>query len=257
MDEETKNQGVESAGAANQQEQGVSAAVDGQQGATGAADQSQEEKGQLAALTAEREKRQAAEAERDQLQSQLLLQANQPQPTQAQTQKQQNLVAQVIDSLGLSNEEFLSAGQMADVLNTVIQIQNTANAQQSFIASHPDYAEVVGKNFMGQFQIAPPLQRAIQKNPVLGQALMSNPQAGIIAYEIASKDPQYLQELADKNKPPEQTAAEKAAEAITQANKQVSIGTVSGGGQVDQASVYASATDAEIAASVEKAKAKV
>ena len=153
--------------------------------------------------------------------------------------------------MGYQDEIYLTPEQNAQVNDKVMQIMQTANSSQSqlqtFLSSKPDFAKVVGANdpVTGLFTYAPPLQRALMSNPSIQGAIngLDPAKAAVLAYEIASKDPQYMKEVAEANKPVEQKQSEEAQQVIQQANSQVSISAVAGQGQLDKAASIRAMSD--------------
>ena len=240
--EETK--GEEAPSAANLEEPGVSAPEGVPPEGTPAAEGNQEVEGLKAAAVAEREKRQAAETEAQNLRDQNAL-LSQQQATQTKPQEQVSLSKAVAKQLGI-DIELASPEEICQINEGVLQITSGQQAEQSFINSHPDYAQVVGVNGPGgQFQYAPPLLRALNGNPALQSALQNSPNKAVLAYSIASKDPQYLQEQVDAAKSDDTKAAEKAAAKIEAANQQLSVSAAKGGGNLDQAAAVAAMSDEE------------
>ena len=197
-----------------------------------------------AATVAEREKRQAVETENQQLRDQMAIQAAQP---KTEPQKQVSLSQAVAKQLGI-DLEIATAAEICQINEGVLQITSGQQSEQSFMNSHPDYAEVVGVSGPGgQFQYAPPLLRAIKSNPALADALRNSPNKAVLAYEIASKDSQYLAEQAEKAKSDDTKAAEKAEAKINAANQQLSVSAAKGGAQLDQTAAIAAMSDEEFA----------
>ena len=254
MAEETK--GTEQSGDADQKKGNNDVAAGVQQGDTQDAAGNQDEKiaGLTAAAIAEREKRQAAEADVQNLKDQIALQ---PQVTQAtQPEKQASLSQAVAKQLGI-DIEIATPEEICQINEGVLQVMSGQQSEQSFINSRPDYAEVVGVTLPnGVFQPAAPLSRELKANPALADALRSSPNRAVLAYAIASKDPQYLTELAEKAKSDDTKAAEKAVVKIEAANKQLSISDAKGGGQLDNAARRAAQTNEEFLKENEEIMAK-
>lgn len=245
---EQKEAGESQAGAAGQQETGESKTADGQQVTTPAAEGNQDEvAGLKAAAVAEREKRQAIEVENQNLRDQAALDAAKPPQPKVE---QEPVFNQIAKSMGFDIDYMtpMEIGQVtaAMVEMKVGQVSQQLN-QQSFESSHSDYAEVVGVQVGNTFQYAPPLQRTLNANPALASALKNSPNAGLLAYEIAKNDPQYLADKAEKEKSDDLKAAEKAETITKAANKQLSISAAKGGGQLDQAAAVAAMSDEEFA----------
>ena len=234
--------GVEEPSAANLEKPGVNPSEGVPLKGTPAAEGNQEEvEGLKAAAIAEREKRQAAETDVQNLRDQIALQ---PQQT-TQPQKQVSLSQAVAKQLGI-DIEIATPEEICQINEGVMQVTSGQQSEQSFINSHPDYAEVVGVTLLnGVFQPAAPLSRELKANPALADALRSSPNKAVLAYSIASKNSQYLTELAEKAKPDDTKAAEKAEAKIKAANKQLSISEAKGGGQLDQAAATAAMSDEE------------
>lgn len=211
-------------------------------------------KAAITMANAEKEKRQAAEAEAQNLKDQIALQAAQP---KTESLKQTSLSQAVAKQLGI-DLEIATPEEICRINEGVLMIMSGQQSEQSFMNSHPDYAEVVGINGPGgQFQYAPPLLRALRANPALANALQNSPNKAVLAYEIASKDPQYLKEQAEKAKSEETKAAEKAEAKIKAANQQISVSAAkSGGGNLDEAARRAAQTDEEFRKENEEIMAK-
>lgn len=244
MAEENKT-GTEDTGDADQKTGNNDAAAGGQQDDTqGAAGNQDEVAGLKAAAVAEREKRQAVETENQTLRDQMALTNAQQKQTQA-PQKQESLSQAVAKQLGI-DIEIATPEEILQINEGVLQVMSGQQSEQSFINLHPDYVEVVGAMGPGgQFQYAAPLLRAIKANPALANALNNSPNKAVLAYSIASKDPQYLAEKAESEKSEDTKAAEKAAAKINAANQQLSISNAKGGGQLDNAARRAAQTDEE------------
>lgn len=253
--EETGN---EKAGGADQENAGNNdAAAVVQQGDTqGAAGNQDEVEGLKAATKAEREKRQAVETENQTLRDQNAL-LSQQQVTQTKPQEQVSLSKAVAKQLGI-DIELATPEEICQINEGVLQITSGQQAEQSFINSHPDYAQVVGVNGPGgQFQYAPPLLRALKGNSALASALQNSPNKAVLAYSIASQDSQYLKEQVEAAKSDDTKAAEKAAAKIEAANQQLSVSAAkTGGGQLDNAARRAAQTDEEFRAENEQIMAK-
>lgn len=248
MVEENKT-GTEDTGDADQKAGNNDAAADGQQGDTQDAAGNQEVEGLKAAAVAEREKRQAAESEAQSLRDQMaLINAQQTQIQASQTQKQTSLSQSVAKQLGI-DLELATPEEICQINEGVLQIISGQQSEQSFINSHPDYAEVVGVQGPGgpnDFRPAPPLMRALKANPALANALQNSPNKAVLAYGIASNDPQYLADKAEAAKSDDTKAAEKAEAKIKAANQQLSVSAAkTGGGNLDDAARRAAQTDEE------------
>jgi len=252
MAEELK--GVEDPSAANLEKPGVNPSGNVSPKGTPAAEGNQEEvAGLKAAAVAEREKRQIAEADAQTLRDQLAIQAAQ---TQAQPQRQMSLSQSVAKQLGI-DLELATPEEICQINEGVLQVTSGQQTEQSFINSHPDYAEVVGVTLPnGVFQPAAPLSRELKANPALADALRSSPNKAVLAYSIASKDPQYLKEQAEKGKSAETIAGEKAAASIKAANTQLSVSAAKGGGTLDNAARRQAQTNEEFLAENEEIMAK-
>jgi len=234
--------GEENAEAAGLQETGETLESDGQTEETSAAEGNQVA-GLEAAVTAERAKRQAAETEAQTLKDQLSLMAQHA--PQQPTVEQKTLYRNVAERLGI-DPEMADPEEQGRIFETMLNVSLVQQQQGSFINSHADYAEVVGVTLPnGQFQAAPPLMRVLKENPPLARSLMQNPNAEV-AYALASRDPQYLKEKADKGKPADITAAEKAEAVIKAAAKKVSISAAGSAGSVDKLAEVKSWTDAQL-----------
>jgi len=248
MPEENET-GESNADAAGQPQAGVVSGTEGVPQATApAAEGNQGEiEGLKAAAVAEREKRQAAEANVQLLKDQMsVVAANAP---QTPAQPTQTLYQQIAKNLGYDDEEYLTGEQQGHVLDAMIQVVASRQAEGVFMSEHSDYEKVVGvMNVTGRFQEAPPLKRVLDKNPGLRAALGSigdNPSAKMIAYELAVKDPQYQEELKKEGMTEEQKKAMEAEAAIKAANAPASISSVPGGGNLDKVAAINAMSDEE------------
>lgn len=236
--------GTDQAGNADQNTGNNDATTDVQKGDTQdtAGNQDDKVKGLTAGIVAEREKRQGVEAENQTLRDQMALQ---PQTAQ-QPVKQESLSQAVAKQLGI-DMEYATPGEICQINEGVLQIMSGQQSEQTFINSHPDYAEVVGITLPnGMFQPATPLTRELKANPIYAEALKNSPNKAVFAYAIASKNPQYLTELAESAKSGDTKAAELAEAKIKAANKQLSISDAKGGGgNLDQAAATAAMSDEE------------
>ncbi|MBE3141163.1 MAG: hypothetical protein IMZ53_11370 [Thermoplasmata archaeon] len=194
------------------------------------------------------------------LMQQLRIQQEQPNQQEIQVEKEKPLFIRVCEELGYKDETYLTQEQNANVLDRVQQIQSQQMQQQTmvqgYVSSKNDYANVVGKTdpMTGVFQIAEPLKRQTEKNPLLAQALVylvktKSPYTGIIAYEIASKDTEYQKSL---QKTTETVAAQQVAQALSTAQR--SISAVSGTGTLDKVAQIRGMTDAQFAEHLEEIK---
>lgn len=244
--------GAEDPSAANLEKPGVNPSEDVPPKGTPVAEGNQDEvAGLKAAAIAEREKRQAAEADVQNLKDQIALQ-----PSQATPEKQVSLSQAVAKQLGI-DIAFATPEEICQINEGVLQVTSGQQSEQSFIISRPDYAEVVGITLPnGVFQPAAPLSRELKANPALADALRNSPNKAVLAYSIASKNPQYLTELTEKAKSDDTKAAEKAEVKIKAANKQLSISDAKGGGQLDDAARRAAQTDEEFRKENEQIMAK-
>jgi len=248
----------ENAGDGNQQQtvnKTVEAGVQSNGTPDGGENQDAKYKAAVTMANAEKEKRQTAEADAQNLRDQIALQPQVPQTTQPE--KQASLSQAVAKQLGI-DIEIATPEEICQINEGVLQVMSGQQSEQSFINSHPDYAEVVGITLSnGVFQLAAPLSRELKANPALADALRSSPNKAVLAYSIASKDPQYLTELAEKAKSDDTKAAEKAQVAIDAANKQLSINAAKGGGgNLDNAARRAAQTDEEFRKENEQIMAK-
>jgi len=139
-----------------------------------------EEEGLKAGIVAEKKKRQEAEAllqaSKNQnvlLQQQVMQSAQQVQ----QSQVQENSYAQAIRELGLQGQEYLSESERIEVykrkdqLDTQkLQAQNMYAQNAQFVASHTDFAEVVGIQGPAGFIPSTELQILLTKKPHLYSA---------------------------------------------------------------------------------------
>ena len=181
------------------------------------------------------------------------IQVNAPnQQVQPQQPEQQSVTLQVMEEMGYDPENILTGKEQARVNDEVARrttvVMQSQFQTQSFIASKPDFAKVVGvaDPVTEQFKLAPPLQRVIENNPSIAQALR-NAGAGAneLAYAIASKDSQYLAEVAEASKDITQQASEQAAQVIQQANSMTSVSAVAGQGTLDRGAALRAMSDPE------------
>ena len=244
---------VEDAGAADLQKPGENPQSDVQVEGTPAAEENQVE-GLEAGIAAERTKRQEAEEKAESLQDQMNLMAANP-PQVQPTAAQKTLYANVAERLSI-DPELATPEENGQIFEMMMQVTLAQQTQQSFVDSKPDYAQVVGVPLSnGQFQMAPPLLRIIKDNPALAQSLSRNPDPKI-AYALASKDPQYVKEKAEKAKPDDIKASEKAEAAIKEAAKKLSVSAASGGGVTDKQAEIAGMNDEQFDDYIEKLKSE-
>ena len=180
------------------------------------------------------------------------MQAQQQQAPPPATQQPESLTLTVMKELGLDPEDILTGADQARVNDAVLSRMRASsqseNVVNNFVSSKPDYAQVVGHTdpITGQFVTAAPLQRIIANNPSITAALQSaGPSASILAYELASKDPQYMAEVAKAAVPPVVAASEQAAAVIQNANTMASISAVAGQGAIDKAAAIRAMSDEE------------
>ena len=238
--------GTEQTGDADQKTGNNDATAVVQQGDTQDAAGNQDEvAGLKAATVAEREKRQATEVENQTLRDQMAVMAQQA----PQQQEKTSLSQAVAKQLGI-DIQVATAEEICQINEGVLQVMSGQQSEQSFINTHSDYAKVVGTTLPGgQFQPAPPLLRQLHENPALSSALQNSPNKAVLAYSIASKDPQYLTELADAAKSSDTKAAENAEAKINAANQQLSVSAVKeGGGTLDKAAEIRAMSDKEFEA---------
>jgi len=173
-------------------------------------------------------------------QNSLLMQ--QLQIRQQQTvQKQEPVFKQVCKELGYT-DDYLTQDQIAHANEVVFEKMNEQQTLKNYVASKPDYTSVVGSvnPLTGQLELAAPLQRQMAANPTIAAAILRSPDRAILAYEFASKDPDYQRSL-------QQTTVTKAAQQAAQSlqTRQMSISSVSGQGTLDKAAQIRSMSDDE------------
>ena len=149
---------------------------------------------------------------------------------------QKNLFEQTAESLGLGDREWLNAKETGEVQARVLQIVTTHAQNQAFMEAHPDYATVVGSYVGRNFVPAVSLQRVLKKLPKTAQIVLSNPNAGQAVYELVKNDPDYIKSQGGGDLTPAQKAAADAAATLEAANRQASISSVQGGGNLDKQS---------------------
>jgi len=197
------------------------------------------------------EKAKALEQQNQILIQQMRIQQGQQLATPPVAQKP--LFTQVCEKLGYT-EDYLTQAQIAHANQVMMeQVQQQTQQQtviQQYVSSKPDFANVVGKTdpITGVFQIAEPLRRQCEKNPMLAQAILNSPYQGMLAYEIASKDPDYVAYLQNTT---QTTAAQQVATALA-GSRQMSISAVPGQGTLDKMAVIKNMTPAEFDAYKQK-----
>lgn len=208
------------------------------------------------ANTAAREAKEAAKAAQETL-AQLQAQ-NQILARQQATQEPTDPFSRTVKRLGLQDETYLTIEQQGQVFNAMMTEISVTQADASFMSSHPDYAEVVGtSDRYGNFVPAAPLQRVLNQNPQLGQAITTSPQGKILAYELAKADPVYQESIRTKGLPPEVKAAANAKAVVEAAAKQASISAAgTGQGNTDRAALVKKMSDAEFKAHIDSIIAK-
>lgn len=187
------------------------------------------------------EKLAQVQAENELLQQQMAVAAANPK----QDSVQKNLFEQVQDQLGLGDRDWLNAKETGEVQTRVLQIVTTHAQNQAFIESHPDYASVVGSYVNGKFVPAASMRRVLSKLPNTAQIVLSSPGAGKAIYEIVKADPDYIKSQTKDEITPEQKAAADAAATLENANRQASISSVQGGGNLDRVSQIQQMSDAD------------
>lgn len=198
----------------------------------------------------------------DQLQGHLKLVGNQPAQTDVQPAQQEGLTLQVMKQLGI-DPELATPVEMAKVNDAVLQIITTQQSQQmqeqQFIATHADFAQVVGAKDPAtkQFVYAPPLARVLNQNPGLIAALQNaGAGANALAYQIAVNDPAYQTEVAQRNKPADQIAGETAEQAIKAAASLQSVSNVGNSGVIDKEEQILKMSPEQFTAYLEEVKRK-
>jgi hypothetical protein len=167
--------------------------------------------------------------------------------------------------MGLQDEPYLEPQQQAQVWQRCSQIEREQLKQeflgyqqrQQFMTSHPDYSQVVGQPnpVTGQFQPAQPLMKALQANPMLGQALQNSPMAHVLAYEIASKYKETPQQTQQRQQQQTQQQAQQAANAFQQAATSIS-GVEGTAGNVSKQAMVQGMSDAEFKQYIEDIKSQ-
>ncbi len=204
--------------------------------------------------------RDTARAEVTQRDEHIALLGNQPQGAQSQAEVKAppSLTLEVMKSMGMDPEGMATNAEMAQVTDAVARImaqQNSSqNNAQNFMASNPDFAEVVGANdASGNFIAAPPLLRAFQKDPQLAADLRAaGTGSNRLAYKIAVADPVYQQQLADKTKTAPVVAGEAAEKAIKAAATMTSVSALGSTGSLDKGAQFVAMTDEQIKAHGDK-----
>lgn len=221
---------------------------------TGDAAQDQEAKLNAAITMAnsEKEKRQTAEAETKAVTDQMAILAAAPKTDVNANQK--SLYVQLAERRGI-DAEFPTPEENGLIMQDMLQLNNVQNEQLTFIASHPDYSEVVGVSLPnGGFNIAAPLKRVIANNPALASKIASLDPA--IVYQLAVTDPTYQKEVAEGAKPADIKAAEKAELAIKAAAAKASVSNAGGSGSLDKMAEVAAMTDEQFDTHIEEIKSE-
>lgn len=205
----------------------------------------------------------AAEERIGQLEQYVRLQQANPPQQQAQQQQPQSVTLQVMKELDIDPEDIMTGQQQAQVNDEVTRrtaaVTQSQFQVQSFIASKPDFAQVVGivDPLTGQFIYAQPMLRVFQTNPGIMQALQSAGAGGFqLAYKIASQDPTYMAEVAKATANPVVAASEKANQVIQNANSMTSVSAVAGAGTLDRKAAILALSDEEFKNLVETVKAR-
>jgi len=195
------------------------------------------------------EAKKKAEEEAATLRAQLQLLSQQQQVPQ----QSKSLYDQTVERLGLQDETYLNKDQQGQVFNAMFEVISASQTETQFMASHPDYPQVVGSyNQAGQFVPAPPLLRALEKDPTLGPQLGAIPemQRKAFAYRLAVNDPEYQASLKTKDNPALRQAAD-AKTVAEAAKKQASISAAgSGQGTLDKKAVVQNMTDEQFDAHI-------
>lgn len=226
------------------------AAVDGQPAGTPDAGENQDAKLNAAITMAntEKEKRQTAEADAQASKEQLAILSAAPKQDMQGVQK--SLYSQLAERRGI-DPEFPSAEENGLIMQDMLQLNNVQHQQESFIASHSDYSDVVGTALPnGSFNIADPLKRVIANNPDLASKIAGLDPA--VVYQLAVTDPTYQKEVADAAKPADIKAAEKAELAIKAAAQKASVSNAGGGGNFDKTSEILGMSDADFDKHIEQ-----
>lgn len=181
--------------------------------------------------------------------NQLSQQGSVPQPTDP--------YSQTVRQLGLQDEPYLNAEQQGQVFNSMFQAISVQQADNAFVESHPDYAQVVGvSDATGRFIPAAPLQRVLAKDPHLGQAINNSPQGRRLAYNLAVSDSEYQKSL-KVGATPEAIAAADAKAVVEAAARQASISAAgTGQGTLDKKTVIQNMTPEQFKAYKDKIIAK-
>lgn len=201
----------------------------------------------------------AAQEENDQLRNHLNavggqnqnIDQNQLQTGQQPTQ-QEGVTLQVMKSMGI-DPDLATPVEMAQVNDKVMSLMvqgiQQQNQNQNFIATHADFAQVVGQSDpkTGQFIYAPPLARVLQKEPQLLSALQG-PGGNALAYRLAVNDPAYQAELAELAKTKDQVTGENVEKVINQAQGLASVSVAGTSGVIDKGAQMRAMTDEQITA---------
>jgi hypothetical protein len=192
----------------------------------------------------------AAEEAAAQLQAQLNLIQQQQVPPRAQPA---TLYEQTVERLGLKDESYLNNEQQGQIFNAMFEVIQASQSEAAFMAAHPDYVQVVGTaDITGKFVPAPPLARAIAKDPGLALRLSQSPHGKQFAYDIAVKDAEYQASL-KANVTPETKATVDAKKVADAAQRQASISAAgTGQGNLDKMAVVQNMTDEELRDHVDK-----
>lgn len=148
----------------------------------------------------EKRKRQELEARLQNMEQMLAIKtANPPQTPQATT-----LYEQVANEMGYGDEPYHTAQQQGQILQEVTRRMNAAQQANTFIASHPDYFDVVGRNVNGTFIPSDEIVKIVNDAKAIGNdgpymQAMSGP-AGAYNLVMQHRELQRLRELSDSTK---------------------------------------------------------
>ncbi len=159
---------------------------------TSTVDKKEEYEGMKQAYSAEKEKRQEAEAANQVLQDQAAVAAANPPPVQ-ESKGPVSSYEQALTETGLRDEPYPSPEQRIKIESRKEEIDRARNmnaiAQMSgnqFVASHPDFNEVVGMNHpvTGVFMPSKEVNEILMKEPHLRASIISGPES---AWKIVMK----------------------------------------------------------------------
>lgn len=116
--------------------------------------------------------------------------------------------------------------------------------QMQFLATHPDFNEIVGtQENVTASKFAPPLAKAIKENPALTGVILNSKNPREAAYQIAKPYFDATKAVKKSDKDDKGAAADAIAEAVANAGKVKSSSIVAGGGVLSEEGRLANMSD--------------